>query len=519
VLCFANEAKHFQNARTSAHQRYESFTHQSQPCTTPQRAGRLLVNRTKNILTFLNHERTMPWLGLTLFVLVYGFWHSRVWPLTPDGAHYMMIGRELAERGQLIDPIGYVGHPSPRTGLHWPPLYPMLIAAFLRFGTMLDVARTLSFVGVAVAVFTYTSNLARYVPASARLGVVVWLALLPAVTWHAELIGSEGVALGLVGTTFLLLERLRKAPHAASGFLLGLACGAAVATKWSLVALAAPTALALWRSLRAQRAGARSHLLATVAGACVVLLPLLMWRWTVGDGPRDPSTHTVFSLMHDTAIGTGKSWGVQALGGGTLPLFIALGCSQDERTHSNDDLLWEHVAFVGALLTVVVLGAHSYRVDTIGTRLLSPASMSVAVVTMLVAIRLSPRVRSRFAPMAWIALFVVATTTHWAFLSHWNSQRRERAVTEVMVSQMAGLVCGTRVYTEVPEVIPLRPDLKWERLQSEPNGDPIDVHTLRTRCSDQPMWVLSAAQKTTRERSNAEHCAGVFCLYPVPCEM
>ncbi len=471
-------------------------------------------------------ERALAASAGVAFLLLHALWYGRVWPITSDGSHYIAIARELRLGHGLVDPIGYVGHPGPSEALHWPPLYPMAIAALNALGvSWVSAARLVSLAGALTAVVVFARLIAAHARGAARLVGVAWIATVPALAWHSELVASDGLSVGLVALTFLLLDRARGALRAHEGLALGVVSGLAVATRWAVVALALPIALRGLRELRAKRPGFTPWALASVAGAALVLAPLAWWRLRVGDGPRAPTIYTLSLLAHDAVVAVVKVWGINTLAAGILPVLVALAWEDDDApatpvTH-DASMFWEHGSFVVAVIALQLVAALQYRIDTLGSRLLLPATPSMVLLAVLLAPRLRAASRWRPGPrvvvMAAAGAALVALATHTVFVRRWAAQRQGRATIAAVVPALERLPAGSEVCTDAAELITYRLDLRWTRRERAPNGDFAPIEVERPRCGGPARWWVTTPETLGAPSLREGDCDGAACLRALPC--
>ncbi|MFO0647406.1 MAG: hypothetical protein U0326_14295 [Polyangiales bacterium] len=474
----------------------------------------------------LSSDRALAWIAGLAFLSLHALWYGRVWPISSDGSHYLAIARELRLGHGPVDPIGFVGHPAPRAALHWPPLYPMAIAALNASGLgWVAAARLVSLAGTLAAVVVFARLIASYARGPARLVGVAWIATVPALAWHSELVASDGLSVGLVALTFLLLDRARGGLRAPEGFALGLVSGLAVATRWAVVALALPIAWRGLHELRAKRPGFVPWALASMAGAASVLAPLVWWRLQVGDGPRAPTIETPASLAHDAVLAVVKVWGVNTLALGLLPALVALSWEDDvvtdDEARDTSGVFWEHGVFVVTVIAIQLVAALQYRIDTLGSRLLLPATPSMVLMAVLLAPRLRAASRWRPGPRLTAAAAAgavfVALATHAVFVRRWATQRQGRAAIEVVLPALARLPAGAEVYTDAAELITYRLDLRWTRREHAPNGAFGPISAARADCVAPARWWVTTPETLGAPSMNEGDCAAAACLRALPC--
>ncbi len=452
-------------------------------------------------------------------------WHS-VWPVTPDGAHYLAIADAWQSGRGLVDPIGYVTHVAPRTALHWPPLVPFMLAALHALGLSWIVSfRALSVLSTAVAVTCTARSAVGVLRGPARVAAVLWLASTPMLTWYAQMASSEAASLALIAASLCVLARCTEKPSATTGAALGLLSAMAVASRWACVALAVPIAWRLVEMLRSKRAGAPTVAAGVTVGAAVVLVPLVLWRLRTGDGPRDPSSYTLPLLARDTVVAFVKSWVLTVFAGFALPALVALAARPGDDAGSREArarALVDHALFATAMLAMQLGASWRFRLDTIGNRLLLPATASVWLLSVLAASwwrdRRGERRPSLAVPAAAVAV-LLSLGVHGMFMRRWRAQRAGREAVLAVLPALGRVPAGATVYTDLAELIPYRLDLRWERLQTEPNGDPISPWTLHLRCEDHAWWAASSADALASSARGADStCAPGVCLHRAPCD-
>lgn len=194
-----------------------------------------------------------------------------------DGAGYAMLATALAS-GQ-----GYrsTGHPDAPPHAHFPPGYPLALAALWRgTGVSTEAAHWFSAACTVGAVLALARWLRGLYPA--RVAVPLGLAL--AVNWSWGRIGgaiqSEPLYLLLSGLALLLASAARRRGGPTAGALLGLVLGAAVLTRHvgACLVLAVAIDLALRRRWLA--------VLTALASAAAVVAPWVAWQARVGQGTQ-----------------------------------------------------------------------------------------------------------------------------------------------------------------------------------------------------------------------------------------
>lgn len=231
-------------------------------------------------------DRFAPWATALLVVATLGMVH-RDFPVgvAQDDGLYVILAKAIAT-GQGFRFINLPGTPA---GVHYPPGYPLFLAALWRFASTLDARLHLfafanvALLGVASAA---TFMLARRLRLSTRAAGVCTVAgfLMPPAMWMGTALLSEPLWLALSIPWLLRAESAAKdvrATHARTWLALGLTAGiVALVRTQSVTLLVGLLAVLLVR-------GQWKAAVITVAGAVVMLLPWQIWVAHQGQLPPE----------------------------------------------------------------------------------------------------------------------------------------------------------------------------------------------------------------------------------------
>lgn len=379
------------------------------------------------------------------------------WMLTPDSAHYLLIADHLRETGQLADPLGYLGQPVPQPALYWPPGLPLLLA----LGGALGLSWPTLSVLVPLAGAAAVGALGAWHAGRTLRGIGTWLLALaivasPALGRCAVNLWSEAPATAAALAALWAMERLDNTPSARRAVIAGLWVGVAMSLRWTGAASLAPLALVLV-SHRAPIAAAG------IAGLSAVVLPLIAWQTAVGSPPRLDATAPIAAFLGAATGGIGKVWLGLTLWGGLLPVLLA--ASHDGPPPDTRPLL-RHAVLV--LAHTALLGAGAFvALDTVDLRLLLPVTPSVLLLAAGLAAQ-RPWPRPRAFMLAATALVLLAPV-----LSGWSVGPKRASRWEAAAAHtptLAALPEETTLFTDVPELAPTAPHLRWITLQTVPNA-------------------------------------------------
>lgn len=255
-----------------------------------------------------------PLLTATLIILALGAgllsWNEavRTTVLTTDSIVYVDTARHLADGvGPRTNVIGYNDTRTDPPQTQWPPLYPVLMGPFLRFGIdPITAGRAVSAVSFGLTVFLLGWWLGRRVSATAGLAAAALVTATPALLRvSGAVLADAPFTLTVVAMAVVSAELLRGTQRYWPWYALGSLVGLGVLLKYlGLPLLAIPVLLPLL-ALRADRhlRPALRRIGLGLLGALQFILSLVLWNLVVGrpggGADRAASSQPLAGVLHD----------------------------------------------------------------------------------------------------------------------------------------------------------------------------------------------------------------------------
>lgn len=454
---------------------------------------------------------------VALGLLLASGWVALSTGVSPDAAGYLGIAQQIIDHARIADPIGFLDQPIPNPALHWPPGYPLLLAASAAMGIPpLIGGRILALLAFTALLLLMASSLRRLQLGIVTAAVIVYFMINPAFLSKALSVSSNPVCAVASLAALVVATRAHEKGWLWAWGLAGLLAGSALSMRWTAAALVPALGLAalVWPA-SARARGLRVGLL--VVGWLPTGGVALLWRLSVGDGPRlylsEPMVDRGLELIRDAML----PFGVYDL----ASVCIAGALLSTVRPRQPEG--WQRVALIhgvhlGASVCLLAYAKLTVEFDGLNFRTLAALLPSATLCLCALAAGIGrPHLRcprARLAVVGAALLFMgctyLYTTLNRRTIRFEHAERHRSRATQL--AAMLPAYSEHPIITALPELAAYRPDLRWLRCENAPNGGFLAPATVVSRLHEAGVyhWVHLPGERIPHTLDS--NCGGEICV-------